>query len=1127
MKSLARILSFVILATFVSASAEADTRLLRYPDIHGNRVVFSYAGDLWLATTEGGLARRLTAHPGLELFAKFSPDGKWLAFTGQYDGDEQVYVMDARGGVPKQLTYYPASGPLPDRWGYDNQVYGWSADGKKVLFRSMRYGWSTGDNQLFTVSPDGGLPEPLPMPAAGAGDLSPDGKRVVYSPLFRDFRTWKRYQGGWAQDLYVFDLKSHEHVQITDHPRTDRDPMWIGDTIYFASDRTDTLNIFSYDLKSKATNQVTKSNKFDVRWPSRGDGNQIIYELAGQLHVLDTTTGKSRLLNISVPTDGLAMRPKRIAVGNAVRGFGLSPKGERAVFAARGDIFTAPVEKGPTRNLTQSSSAHDKSPDWSPDGSQIAFISDRDGEEEIYLVDAKGEKPIVQLTDGGDAMRYSPSWSADGKRIAFSDKSGKLFVINVADKSVIQVADDKHSQIRDFVWSPKGGHLAFSQQEDNGFGSIYIWSVVDGKTRRVTSTDFNEFEPAWDPEGNYLFYFADRQFAPQLGSLEWNFMIDRESGIFAVALRNDVKHPFPPESDEAAVESSEGKKPEAKKDDAESNGDVEKKSKREKRRNRKNKKNNEEKADADKGTDDKTEYIKIDFDGLVERVAKVPVEDDNYYGLYAVKGHLLFVRSGASYYGRGSDVRPALQIFDMKSRKVTTLAEGAGGYALSATGNKILVRQGGGFQLFDATPQGKGSAKSVSTSGLMANVDPSQEWRQIFDEVWRRYRDFFYVANMHGYDWEALRQQYLPLLDHAAHRSDLSYIINEMIAELNVGHAYNSGGDYVVPDRAAVGLPGARFELDRKSGRYRIAKILRGQNEEPRYRSPLTEIGVIAQEGDYVMAIDGEELQAGDNPYRMFRNKSNHPISLTLNSKPNTKGARTVSFRPIGRENDLVYLNWVRDNRRKVSEATDGRVGYIHLPDMGSNGIREFAKWFYSQTRKEGMIVDVRSNGGGNVSQMVIERLRRTLLATGFSRNNDSATTYPGTVFHGHLVCLLDENSASDGDIFPAMFREAGLGPLIGKRSWGGVIGITNRGTLIDGGTVNVPEFGFASAAGEWILEGYGVEPDIEVDNDPASVIKGRDPQLERGIEEVLKRMTAEPRKLPSRPAAPVKTPRE
>jgi tricorn protease len=1097
----------------LTTAAYAQTKLLRFPDIRGDRVVFTYAGDLWTAPSTGGNAIRLTSHPGVELFGKFSPDGKWVAFTGQYDGDEQVYVVPASGGEPRQLTFYPARGPLAPRWGWDNQVFGWSNDGKRIYFRSLRDSWTLPIARLYSVSIDGGPAEALPMPTAGSGDYSPSGTEIVYSPQSRDFRSEKRYSGGQANQLYIFDLKTNSAKRITEGPRATRDAMWIGDTIFFNSDRDGHFNLYAYTISTGKTSKVTNNQPWDVRWPSSDNENQIVYELNGELQVLDARTRRSTPISINVPDEGNARRPSRVPAGNLIESVGLSPKGERAIFVARGDVFTAPIEKGPTRNLTDSSGAHDKWASWSPDGSQIAFVSDKSGEDEIYVIAQDGSKPAEQLTSGGNAMRYQPEWAPDGKRIAFSDKDGKLYVLTLADRKVVEIADSPRGQIRDYVWSPRGNYLAFTMANANQFAGVHVWSAADGRVRRITDEFFNAFTPAWDPQGNYLYYFSDHEFAPQLSGVEFNYATNRQTYIYAVALRKDVKHPFPPESDEVTIaKTDDGPKPAAS--PASSPTD----------------KPAETPAASPSPAEAKPEAaprppatMTIDFDGLSSRVARVPVGADNYFGLSAKTGHLLYAVSGPGYYGRQSDRNPSLRIYSLKDRKETTLAEDIRGFVLSEDGSKVLVAQGPGYNLYDATPTGERSRKAVSTSGLYVDRIPSEEWAQIFNEVWRRYRDWFYVSNMHGYDWVALREQYKPLLKYVAHRSDLNYVISEMISELQVQHAYIEGGDFQVPPRPRYGLPGARFELDKQSGRYRIAKIFDGQNEEDIYRSPLRDVGVNVSVGDYVLAIDGEELKANDDPYRLLRNKADNPVQLTVNKTPSMQGARTVSYRPVTDEQNLIYLDWVDHNREMVSKATNGRVGYLHVPDMGAAGIREFIKWYYPQLRKEGLIVDVRANGGGNVSRMLIERLRRKLLGVNYARTTDEATTYPDGVFIGPMAALLDENSASDGDIFPAMFREAGLGPLIGKRSWGGVVGITNRGPLIDGGSVSVPEFGLANTKGEWIIEGYGVDPDIEVDNDPQSVIAGKDPQLERAIAEVMARLK-QPVKLPPRPAPPVKT---
>ncbi|MFI5167780.1 MAG: S41 family peptidase [Thermoanaerobaculales bacterium] len=1078
----------------VAVSASAQTKLLRFPAIHGERVAFCYAGDIWTAPASGGTASRLTAHPGLELFPHFSPDGTWIAFTGQYDGDEQVYVIPAGGGAPTQLTYYPARGPLTPRWGYDNQVYGWTNDGKAVLFRSMQDHWDLGDTQLYTVSTTGGLPQALPMPYSGAGTFSPDGTKVCYSPLARDFRTWKRYEGGWAEDLFIFDLKTFASENITHHPRTDRDPMWIGNAIYFASDRDGTLNLYKYDITSRTTTQLTHSKTFDVRWPSSDAEGHIVYEFGGELHVFDTRTGGDTAISIYVPNDGVAMRPAHYPVEKFIEDFALAPKGERALFVARGDVFTVPVEHGAPRNLTNSSNAHDRWARWSPDGRKVAFVSDRSGEEELWLVNQDGAGTPEQLTTTLKVMLSPPVWSPDGAYLAFSDKDGHVFALHLSDKKLTEVAKDRHGSVLDYAFSSHGEYLAFSLANPNNFRSLHIWSAADGKSHEATDPDFNAFGPAWDPAGNYLYFLSDREYAPQISTREFDFATNRQTGIFALTLRKDVKHPFPFQSDEVKTDSTSASKVAP--------------------------------SETDKTAETHpTKPVIVDFDGLAARAARVPVAADNPANLVANDGNLLYLKKPPFVYGRDPESKGTLVVFSLDDRKETVLAEDTDAFAISADGKKVLVRQDKSYNLYDATPKGKDTKKTISTKELAVDRVPAQEWAEIFAEVWRRYRDFFYVANMHGYDWDALKTRYQALLPFVAHRSDLNYVLGEMVAELNVGHAYIQDGDYEIPERPKVALPGARFALDPAAGRYRIAAIFPGENEEERYRSPLTEIGVDVKVGDYVLAIDGEELKANDSPYRLLRFKADRPVELTVSATPTRSSARTVSYRPITSETDLVYLKWVTRNRDMVAKATGGRVGYLHLPDMAEDGIREFVKWYYPQIRKAGLIVDDRANGGGNISQMVIERLSRKLLGTGFDRISDDTETYPDTVFVGPMACLLNETSASDGDIFPYMFRQAGLGPLIGKRSWGGVVGIADRPPLLDGGQVFVPEDATASTTGQWVIEGHGVDPDIVVENDAASVIAGRDPQLERAIAEVLKALEKRPGTLPARPAPPVKTP--
>ncbi|HEY0458234.1 MAG TPA: S41 family peptidase [Pyrinomonadaceae bacterium] len=1121
-RAAARIAFFIFL---FSLPVLAQTKLLRFPDVYGERVAFTYASDLWTAPASGGTATRLTAHPGMEVFAKFSPDGRWIAFTGQYDGDEQVYVVPASGGEPKQLTFYPAKGPFAPRWGWDNQVMGWTNDGQSVIFRSQRDSWTLPVSRLYKVSMNGGAAESLPMPEAGSGDFSPDGTKMVYSPRTRDFRSEKRYGGGQANTLFIYDLATNDARKISEGVRPWRDAMWIGDKIYFNSDKDGKFNLYSYDVASGKSAPATGFKDWEVRWASSDDQSRIVYERNGELEIYDTKGGKSTKLNINVPDDGVYKRPRSVNAAQVLENVALAPKGERVLFGARGDIFSAPVEKGGTRNLTHSSGAHDKFPRWSPDGSRIAYISDRTGEEEVWIEAQDGLSEPQQLTSGGSAQRYAPEWSGDGKRIAFSDKDGKIYILNLADKSLKQITDAPNGQINDYEWSPKGNYLAFSMNDkpasnNGGFNSVYIYDVNAGKLNRVTDPMFNSYNPTFDPSGDYLYYLSDREFAPQISAYEWNFAGNRNTLVYALALRKDVKNPFPPESDEVAITppiNEDKLLPEAtpKPVDEKQPQPTPQLSPTP---------SASPSADAVKKNVPSAKPEVIDFDSITTRVTKFPLPSENYGGLTAKTGHIIYFVGSAFYYGRQSDRQTSLRIFSFRDRKETTLMEGVNSYSLSADGSKIIVGQGAQFTLMDATPQGANSKKPVSTAGLVTEINPVEEWNQIFNEVWRRYRDWFYVSNMHGFDWARLREQYKTWLPFVAHRSDLNYVISEMISELTVQHAYIEGGDFNIPPRARVALPGARFEIDKAANRYRISKIFEGENEEDIYRSPLMEVGVNAKPGDYILQINGENVTADKDIYQYLRNKADSPVLLTINSTPNAAGARQVSYRPITDEGNLIYLDWINANRRRVNELSNGRVGYIHVPDMGAAGLREFIKWYYPQLDKEGMVVDVRANGGGNISRMIIERLRRKALGANFFRTNDAVTTYPDSAAPNAMAAILNENSASDGDIFPYMFRQAGLGTLVGKRSWGGVVGISNRGGLIDGGTVNVPEFGMINLKGEWVIEGYGVDPDIEVENDPKAVIAGRDPQLERAIEEVLKKIGTTPASPLKRPTAPVKT---
>lgn len=1088
------------------AAADTGTRLLRFPDVCGKRVVFTYAGDLWTASTRGGTATRLTAGPGLEMSARFSPDCSEIAFTGQYGGDSQVYVVSAAGGVPRQLTFYPAMGPLPQRWGFDNQVYGWTPDGKSVLFRSWRDSRNISDPRVFTVAVTGGLPVAMPMPQSGTARFSPDGRQMVYSPKFRDFRDWDRYKGGWAQDLFIYDFASKSARNITNDPNTDRDPVWIGKDIYFLSDRGPHLNLYRYDTVSGKTAQLTDYAGNDARWASGDQAGQIVYEVTGRLHIYDTRDGSDRALTIHVPSDLVATRASERSVKKYVEDFALSANGKRAAFTARGDVFSVPLEHGITLDLTHTPGVHEREVAWSPDGKRVAYISDQSGEEEVWVRNADGTGPVM-LTHGVIGRLYAPRWSPDGRHIAFVDSANRIHVVGTARGASDKViAQDAGSSQRDYAWSPGGHYLAYSLTDKGTLQSrLYVYELASGKATELGREYFDAASPAFSPDGKYLFFLGDREWSPQISQVELDYATNRTTQVLAYALRRGVENPFAPRNDHATGS-----------DEDKSGKDADRKS------------GSAHAANVDD---------RIDFNGIDQRLMRAPIDPDNIRWLAVTPKAILYATTGAPYLGRESAVPTKLQAWSFKDRKSSDIytwkssggggegGGGASGLALSGDGSTVLVRDGKDYKRIDLAA-GKPKPKGVKLDGLFMRVDPKAEYAEIFNDVWRRYRDYFYVTNMNGYDWKAIRAKYRPLLQYVGDRTDLNYVLGEMIAELSNSHTYVAGGDLGLPDKPHVGLLGADFKLDAASGRYRIADVFAGENDEPRYRSPLTEVGVNVKPGDYILAINGTPLTANENPYRLLRIAPGQMVQLLVNTRPSTAGARTVLVKPIASEMNLHYYDWVQANREYVAKASDGQIGYLHIPDMGVDGAREFIKWYYPQLRKPGLIIDVRDNGGGFMSQTMIERLARKLLAYNYTRGSSITGTYPGAVHVGHLAALANGTSASDGDIFSYMFKKAKLGPLIGTRTWGGVIGISGTGPLIDGGSVSIPEYaGIVSLDGRYVVEGHGVEPDIEVKENVADELRGRDPQLDKAIEVLKQEIREHPVTLPPQPPGLDKAP--
>ncbi len=1073
------------------SAADTETRLMRYPSISQTQIVFTYGGDLWTVPRDGGLGRRLTGHPGLETSPKFSPDGKWIAFSGQYDGNTDVFVIPAEGGVPKRLTYHPS----PD------DVLGWTPDGKRILFRSSRNSESLRYDKLFEVSIDGGLPTPLPLDMGGLSSFSPDGTKIAYNRVETENRTWKRYRGGWHQFVSIYDLKNNTYSEIPHTEAADDFPMWYQDAIYFISDRDETMNLYRYDLKTKQIRELTHYKEYDIKWPSLGP-EAIVYENGGYLYVFDLKTEKTQKVTVRVPSDLFLTRPEFKNVEPLMRTFSISPTGQRALFEARGEIFTAPAKHGDILDLTTTSGVHHLDPAWSPDGKWVAYLSDKTGEYELYIRPQNGEGAETRITFDGAVYRFHPLWSPDSKKIAFADKTLRLWYVDLHEKKPVEVDRSMYGQISDYSWSPDSRWITYTKNGPNQFGAIQIYSLEQKKVFPVTNGYRDDGNPVFDPTGKHLFFLSRRNFHPSFNDFELDPTFHKTTGIYVITLKVDTPSLFAPRSDE--------EKPEEKKDDQESGENA--------AGAKAAAAGNAEKAEAKK-EEKKIPNVEIDFEGIAHRIVNVPIAGGNYRDLKVAGDKLFYMDSpivGVGEMQPGAPPIGSLHIYDLKKREANVFLQGISTYDISLKGDKVLYRSLQTVGIVDDTPGKKVGDGRINLSGLQVKVDPRAEWNEMFNEAWRIERDFYYDPNMRGLNWAKMKERYGQMLPYVSDRTDLNYLIGEMISELSTSHAYVGGGDTVQTKHVSVGLLGVDFEADQ--GFFRFKKIYPGHNWDLQYRSPLTEPGINVKTGDYLIAVNGRALHTPTNPYSYFEDLVGKQVKLKVNSKPSEDGAREVTVVPISSEAGLRHLDWVENNRRKVEEATGGRVGYMYVADTAINGIQDFSKAFYSQEGKDGLIVDERFNSGGFIPDFFVERLSRKLLSLWAPREGADFRT-PTAAIYGPKCILTNGFSGSGGDAFPYYFRRYNIGPIIGERTWGGLIGISRSIPMIDGGSVTAPEFAIwtPDQGGRWTVENHGVDPDIRVDNRPDLVVEGHDPQLEKAIDWMKEQLKKEPPK-PKRP---------
>lgn len=1064
---------FLLLA---AAVASAQSLLPQQPALNRTHIVFTYAGDLWSVPRQGGVAVRLTTGDGMETNAVFSADGATIAFAGSYDGNTDVFTIPASGGVPKRLTHFPGSdAPLA-----------FTPDGQKLLIRSGRTN-PIGPPEFHLIGLNGGPAERVPLPGGVEAAYSPDGQRLAYSPLPGAFTIWKRYRGGRTSKIWVAQLSDSRVEEIPRENSNDFNPIWAADAVYFLSDRNGPVTLFRYDLKTKKVTEAIRNTGLDYKSASLGPGAIVLERFAG-LELYDLKSGKATPVRITLEGDLPGVRPSFDRVGPRISHAALSPTGARAVFESRGDIFTVPAEKGDVRNLTATPGVAERMPSWSPDGQKITWLSDESGEYQLHIAQQSGSGEVRKVDLGGKAFFYYPEWSPDSKKILFRDSMLNVSILDLDSGQITKVdADHYDSPFRDEVapkWSPDSKWIVYTKQLPNHLRAVHVYSLESRQKTQITDGLSDARHASFDKGGRHLFFTASTNQGLGTGWLDMTSQ-DRvqNRSVYVVVLRADDPSPIAPESDEEKTEAE-------KKEDSKN-------------------------ADAAK----KDNAVRIDLDGISQRILALPIPARNYSDIVAGKAGTFYILEDppAGSPQQGPPSRTAHK-FDIKTRKLDKVLDGVREFILSHNGEKMLYRQGQRWAISGTATPPRPNEGTIKTADMEMRVDPPAEWRQMYREAWRLQRDFLYAPNYHGLDLAAAEKKYAPYLAAVAHRADLNYLFAEMLGEISVGHLYVQGGAMPPVRQIQGGLLGADYE--RAEGRYRFTKILTGENWNPDLRAPLTQPGVNVKAGEFLLEVNGREVRDTDDIYSFFEGTANKSVRLKVGPNANGDGAREVTVVPVPNEQGLRYMDWVEGNRRKVEQLSGGRLGYVHLPNTAERGYSNFNRWVFAQMGKEGFVLDERFNGGGQIADYIVDMLRRPHLAYFATRAGNDFTTPMNGIF-GPKAMIINEYAGSGGDAMPWMFRKLGIGPLVGKRTWGGLVGIFGFPVLIDGGRITAPNLAFYNLEGEWDVENWGVPPDIEVDQDPALIRQGRDPQLEKAVEVVLEALKKNPPVKHQKPAYP------